>query len=549
MKCISGHKSLVLITLALVLCSYICMPPYAYAAESVASEKDETVYVFTSPDGSIKSTEVEVQLKNSLGAAKISDVSNLSGIESTNDKAHAGSGDSLLWEAGGDNVSYKGVLVSAPPVSLQVLYVLDGQPIAAEELAGKSGHVVIRYDFQNSSAVSAAVQGVNQTIYTPFTCVTAIMFDGKRFTNVSVENGKIINEGDDVIVAGYAMPGLKESLGIMAEGADIPDHFIVEADVTNFELKSTMTIATAGLLSDVSLDSLSLGNVDDAGALADAMNQLIGGSSSLTSGLEALASNVSQLEASAVSMNEGASALNAGLSLLASDSALGKLSSGVTEISGGIGLVKDIVSQTTSDVQDAINDLSGLSDETAGYTAALAVLENDKSLIPADDYNSIKQALETGQKTATTIASIQGKLSKTKAILDYLSQALEESKVKAAELASGANSAYDSAKQLSALANKLNEGTALINESVPQLVAAIQSAANGSKTLTQGMQTFNDQGVSQLVNTLKNDYGGMLDRMNALSDAAKSYSNIDGITEGTTGSVKFVFETDGIQKS
>ena len=62
------------------------------------------------------------------------------------------------------------------------------------------------------------------------------------------------------------------------------------------------------------------------------------------------------------------------------------------------------------------------------------------------------------------------------------------------------------------------------------------------------MRTFNDQGVSQLVNTLQSNYGGMLDRMNALSDAAKSYTNFAGITPGTAGSVKFIFETDAINR-
>lgn len=534
---------------AIALCGLALAPGFAAAAEAPqASEKDETVYIYTTANGSVKNTEVETVLKNPDGLAEIGDASTLEDLKGKNDVGHTGSGESIIWQASGENVTYTGATSLAAPVTISASYMLDGQVIAPDQLAGKSGHVTIRYDFANHSATTATVNGVTQTIYTPFTCITAIMLDGKDFKNVTVENGKVINDGNDMIVAGYAMPGLKESLGTMAEDADVPDHFTVEADVSDFELKSTMTIVTAGLMSDFDADSLGLGDFDGASALSDAMGQLISGSDKLTSGLDELASNLKQLEASASTMSEGAVALSDGLYALAGSEGLGALSSGASALSKGI----DVISTSVSAIPDSLSEASsalGKASTAADFEAALtAVKKHEKDL--GGDYATIVSALQSGQVLATTATTVSASLNEAKTQFDEkLMPAIARAKEGAAQLASGSQTALDSANELSYYGNELKDGAALLNAAMPQFVAGAQAAAEGSKTLTQGMQAFNDQGVSQLVDTLQSDYGGMLDRMNALSDAAKAYTNFGGITPGTAGSVKFVIETDAITKN
>lgn len=549
MKYCSVLKRMGLALSAAALCSLMLAPELAGAADvAVPSEKDETVYVYTNADGSVKSSEVSSILKNPDGALKLSDSTNLADVKGEGDVSHSGSGSSLTWDAEGKDVTYTGKTSAEAPVAMRVTYTLDGQPVTADELAGKSGKVTIRYDFENHSTQTAAIRGVSQTIYTPFTCVTALMFDGDDFKNVTVENGKVINDGNDIVVAGFAMPGLKQSLGTMADDADVPDHFTVTADVTNFELKSTMTIVTAGIMSELDAKSLGVGEFDDASALTDAMGQLIDGSDKLTTGLEELASSSKQLEAGASSLLGGAQALEGGLYALASDDALGKLQTGAASLASSIGQISGKVSESRTMLAEAAAALENAGGSAEELAAAQAVLESNKDKISEADYATLSKALADGAKSAQTAGAIGGKLKDADTSFATLVSGLNSAEQGASNLESGAASAIDAANELAAGAQQLVGGAEQLNIAVPQLTQAMQQAADGSKTLTQGMQTFNDEGVVQLVNTLQNDFGGTLDRMNALSDAAKSYTNFGGITEGTTGSVKFVFETDAIKK-
>lgn len=549
MKYCGVLKRMSLALSAAALCSLMLAPGLAGAADvAVPSEKDETVYVYTNADGSVKSSEVSTILKNPDGALKLSDSTNLADVKGEGDVSHSGSGSSLTWDAEGKDVTYTGKTSAEAPVAMRVTYTLDDQPVTADELAGKSGKVTIRYDFENHSMQTAAIRGVSQTIYTPFTCVTALMFDGDDFKNVTVENGKVINDGNDIVVAGFAMPGLKQSLGTMADDADVPDHFTVTADVTNFELKSTMTIVTAGIMSELDAKSLGVGEFDDASALTNAMGQLIDGSDKLTTGLEELASSSKQLEAGASSLLGGAQALEGGLYVLASDDALGKLQAGAASLASSIGQISGKVSESRTMLAEAAAALENAGGSAEELAAAQAVLESNKDKISEADYATLSKALADGAKSAQTAGAIGGKLKDADTSFATLVSGLNSAEQGASNLESGAASAIDAANELAAGAQQLVGGAEQLNIAVPQLTQAMQQAADGSKTLTQGMQTFNDEGVVQLVNTLQNDFGGTLDRMNALSDAAKSYTNFGGITEGTTGSVKFVFETDAIKK-
>ena len=47
--------------------------------------------------------------------------------------------------------------------------------------------------------------------------LTGVLLDGDVFSNVEVSNGKLVNDGDRIIAAGLAFPGLQENLGIDSE--------------------------------------------------------------------------------------------------------------------------------------------------------------------------------------------------------------------------------------------------------------------------------------------------------------------------------------------
>ena len=58
------------------------------------------------------------------------------------------------------------------------------------------------------------VDGKEETLYSPFVMMTGLILPGETFSNVVIDNGKVISDGCRNIVLGIAMPGLKESLGL-----------------------------------------------------------------------------------------------------------------------------------------------------------------------------------------------------------------------------------------------------------------------------------------------------------------------------------------------
>ena len=79
-----------------------------------------------------------------------------------------------------------------------------------------------------------------------FMMLSAAVLDSEKFDNVEVTNGKLISDGERLIVTGAALPGLKESLGLDKKENDIniPEYFEFTADVKSFSIGTSITIAT-----------------------------------------------------------------------------------------------------------------------------------------------------------------------------------------------------------------------------------------------------------------------------------------------------------------
>lgn len=219
------------------------------------------------------------------------------------------------------------------PIGMTVSYTLDGKNVTAQELAGKSGRVTIRFDYENRAYETVKIGEKNEKIYVPFALLTGLLLDNDTFSNVEVSNGRVVNDGDHTIVVALALPGLRENLALSADALDIPDYVEITADAENFALGMTVTIATNELFSE--LDDTKLDSADDAsatlGELTDAMAQLMDGADALheglvtlsdktgelVSGVDQIASGALQLKTGAASLNNGAAELKAGASELA----------------------------------------------------------------------------------------------------------------------------------------------------------------------------------------------------------------------------------------
>ena len=409
--------------------------------------KDETVYVLAGADGSVQKIIVSDWLKNELSSASLTDKSGLSNIENVKgDESYSINGDNMtVWDAQGNDIYYQGDIQKELPVGLTVRYTLNGKAVSPEQLKGQSGKVTIRFDYENRQYETVQINGQNQRIYVPFAMLTGMILDNDTFRNVTVSNGKLVNDGDRTVVVGLAFPGLQENLNLSRDQLSIPSSVEITADVTDFSLGMTVTLACNDLFSQ--LGDVDLGSLDAAGSLnklTDAMDQLLNGSSALYDGLttlldksgelaagvEELAQGAAAIKAGADSLDEGAAELKAGLADLSEG--LNKLSANSAALNGGAEQVFNSLLETATaqirakgltvpdltieNYAEELNKLIKSLDETTVYENALtqvtAAVEKQRPLITKKVTAAVRQEVEAkvtaAVKTeATTAAQAQ----------------------------------------------------------------------------------------------------------------------------------------------
>lgn len=382
------------------------------ASAEAETSKDETVYVLAGADGTVQKIIVSDWIKNAMAADSLEDKTELSDIENIKgDESFTLGGDnSCVWDAQGNDIYYQGNIEKELPVQMSVCYTLDGQAIAPEALAGQSGHVTIRFDYQNMQYEEVLLDGKTEKIYVPFTMLTGMLLDTEVFRNVTISNGKLINDGDRIAVVGIAFPGLQEDLAISKEKLDIPDYVEISADVENFEMGMTMTLATTELFGAIDSDKLDLHELSDAMAeLTDAMDQLMDGSSQLYDGLCTLLEKSGDLVSGINKLAEGAAQLKAGAESL--DSGAAQLQAGAAQLSSGLNTLNANSSSLNGGARQVFSSLLSMANtqlSEAGLSVPALTIDNYASVLDGviaslDDTGVYQAALE--QVTATVNAN------------------------------------------------------------------------------------------------------------------------------------------------
>ena len=130
-------------------------------------------------------------------------------------------------------------------------------------------------------------------------------------------NGKAEVSDSSSVVLGYALPGLKDSLGIKDGDLDgdvnIPEYMEMTADVENFSMPAAMTFVVNA--SDyVSTDGIDTSDLDDMiNDLKDASTQLQDGSKTLAEGTDTLSDGLSTLQSKLGTFASGVGTLQNGL--------------------------------------------------------------------------------------------------------------------------------------------------------------------------------------------------------------------------------------------
>lgn len=367
------------------------------------ADKDESVYLISDANGNVNKTIVVDHLKNKDKKDTLEDASNLSDIENVKGKEKfTQSGDKLTWQAGGKDIYYQGTATEEPPVTQKVTYYLDGKEISPEDLAGKSGKVKIRFDYTNTTSYTETVNGEKQTVSVPFAAITGLVL-GDGFENIEVTNGKAEVSDSSSVVLGYALPGLKNSLGIKDKDLDgdvnIPEYMEMTADVENFSMPAAMTFVVNA--SDyVSTDGIDTSDLDDMiNDLKDASTQLQDGSKTLAEGTDTLADGLSTLQSKLGTFASGVGTLQSGLKTY---------TDGVSTLSGGLNTLNSNVPTLSNGITTLNSSAKSLNDGVALLNATVSTkfTDSEKQTLLDQVHSTLEsQKSEIEKQAQTTVAS------------------------------------------------------------------------------------------------------------------------------------------------
>ncbi len=373
---------------------------HATDSEDTGFSKEESVYVKADASGNVKKTTVSEWLKNPEKGT-ISDTSELKDIKNVkgDETFETGSNNNVSWKSEGNDIYYQGTIDKELPVDVKVSYKLDGKSISPKDLKGKSGKVEIQFSYDNKSKQTVNVNGEDVEMYTPFTMVSAMMLFSDEYSNVSVENGKLISDGDKKIVVGVAFPGLANDLNLkdLDMDIDIPETVTITADVKDATVGTSITMASAELMNEFGLNDIdSFDDLQDSiDDLEDATNQLVDGSKEAADGSKELADGAGTLNDGAGTLASGAGTLADGVNTLNEKS--GTLVSGVNTLASGV----QAYTGGVEEIYAGSNDLVSGAQELASGADTL----NTNIASAADGANSLvvgAKSLKNGFETAKT---------------------------------------------------------------------------------------------------------------------------------------------------
>ena len=371
------------------------------------------------------------------------------------------------------------------PFEFKVSYFLDGQEIAAKDLAGKSGHVKIIFNYASTARY--------QNRLVPFVAITNLVLDHSKFANIKLDNGKIVHETpDSYIIASFSLAGGNSNLGVDF----IPEAFTLEADVTDFKLENTYTVFDNSIIADLDLSKLTELDsvVNSIYQLSDGLDKIIAGSNELVSGMATALDGTKALYA-------GSQKLVAGFDTLKEYS---------TElVNGAKGIINNALVGTP--------DHKGLNLRIQDSAALMAIIQAREIGFPitTDNYIESIEALES------YVPDMVYSLEQTKNLVTF---------------ALGTIGYTQGVDKAAAGIIDLSNGLGVLIEGQTKLY-------QGSITLRDGLNTFKTSGIDKLVNFAKNDLSRFTNNLRATVRAAASYRNF-GNTDAK--SVKFIVKTPSI---
>lgn len=571
----------------------------ASSYEEVLSMNDEVVYVFTDATGKTQKVMDSVWIE----------------------KGNTGFID-------GDNANL--------PLDVSVSYKLDGKKVSEAELAGKSGHLVIRADFKDLQYEMRTVNGKEEKIYVPFIASLISVLDSSNFSNVEVSTGRVSYDGARYAVVGLAIPGLKEDLNSDKADEKIPEYIEIEADVKDCSISGMYLLVSNSIFNELDVDSSDKmeelhENVDK---IADAMNSLMDGSNAIydglgelydgakkySDGIDRLTNGLGQIDGNSEALVNGAKQVFETLLATASTQMRQSgISVGNLSIDNYATVLTNVISEqypqrlAASTVEAAVRG----NIDTIRAQVTLAVKENVRQqatqgykeqvasavrpVVAAAIADSVNAAYGTSitaeyvlsdpayaetleeqsapiidakmeeEATVTAINGIVEAKMETEEVTNIINQKTEETvqnlisqNMTNAEVVNSINEGTKKIVDLKASLDSYNtfyqgiiaytggvdsayKGALELQKNMPALLDGINTLKEGSGKLSDGLEKFNEEGVSKITELVNDTLEGLIDRFDVIADVSKNYKTYDSAGDLNKESVKFIYKIEAIK--
>ncbi len=285
--------------------------------------KHETVWAVTDGEGSVRYLTDTVRLENGDGSAEMTDRTMLTDIENiSGTQTWKQEGETLIWQADGKDITYRGTSDRPLPVVPVVEVRLDGSEISAADLKDKTGSAEIHVTYRTSEQI-------------PFLAATVLLLPETGVSDLQLENASLIRLGDRQAVLGWGVPGADEALSlpisftirfnadhasagwmITVVSGDPADRIFREADrLMDFDPQDELTEAVTLLTSIKNGESVAKTRGKTKG-LPEKINTLNEGLKTLNDGAQTLASGAGELSSGTATAATGAATLTDGAKTL-----------------------------------------------------------------------------------------------------------------------------------------------------------------------------------------------------------------------------------------
>ena len=466
-----------LMTITLVM---MCVPSHA---DFSATPKDETIYAVLDQSGKA----VSVNVVNAFETANLSEIKDYGSYVQiknlSNSSKHTLEEDLIKWSEIGDEqvFYYQGTLEdTALPWNFSFNYCIDGKVVDPSELAGRDGHLEMEFNIVRNSAFPSFFSD-NMMLQMTMT------LDSERCYNIVAPDATIVTVGSSKTLSFMILPKTSSST------------FVVELDVTDFEMDSMNVNASAV---NLSLESYTVPISDGFEQLSGGLDEMISGTKQFKSGAEQLCDGIADVDSAVTEISSGANELS---------NASRQVMTGLNQLSESGGVISDGYRELESNLSQASSGMAQL-EAMAGNVAK-------------------SQDVEARQLAMVVLAMLKG-LDQASYGLSLLNSSLDQYVAAVSDISAKYSDFDEGLQSMSDGLTELNSGTSSMRSEVKELPSQIGLLIKGQEEMRDGVES-----AVQKLNDLAGDGNTSV---NPVSFVSPEKANVR--------SVQFVFRTLEIKK-